>query len=64
MLAKEDTRHAMQRGIAQSLEWLNGDGGKALTGTMDSLVSGMSAIFSQLSTLMQAELEIQTASIN
>lgn len=64
LLAEEDTRHAMQRGIAQSLEWLNGDGGKALTGTMDSLVSGMSAIFSQLSTLMQAELEIQTASIN
>lgn len=64
LLAEEDTRNAMQRGIAQSLEWLNGDGGKALTGTMDALVSGMSAIFSQLSTLMQAELEIQTAEIN
>lgn len=41
-----------------------GDGGKALTGTLDTLVSGMSAIFSQLSSLMQAELEIQTAAIN
>lgn len=54
----------MERGIADSLEWLNSDGGKALTGTLDTLVSGMSAVFSQLSTMVQAELEIQTASIN
>ena len=39
-------------------------GGKALTGTLDTLVSGMSAVFSQLSSLMQAELDIQTAEIN
>lgn len=64
LLAEEDTRNAMEKGIADSVEWLNGDGGKALTGTLDTLVSGMSAIFSQLSTMMQAELEIQTASIN
>lgn len=64
LLAEEDTRNAMERGIAASVEWLQGDGGKALTGTLDTLVSGMSAIFSQLSSLMQAELEIQTAAIN
>ena len=64
LLAEEDTRNAMERGVADSLEWLNSDGGKALTGTLDTLVSGMSAVFSQLSTLMQAELEIQTAAIN
>lgn len=64
LLAEEDTRNAMERGIADSVEWLNGDGGKALTGTLDTLVSGMSAVFSQLSSLMQAELEIQTAEIN
>ncbi len=64
LLAEEDTRNAMERGVADSLEWLNSDGGKALTGTMETLVSGMSAVFSQLSTLMQAELEIQTAEIN
>ena len=38
LLAEEDTRNAMQRGIAASLEWLNGEGGKALTGTIDTLV--------------------------
>lgn len=64
LLAEEDTRNAMERGIADSVEWLNGDGGKALTGTLDTLVSGMSAVFSQLSSLMQAELDIQTAEIN
>ena len=64
LLAEEDTRNAMEKGIADSIEWLNSDGGKALTGTLDTLVSGMSAVFSQLSSLMQAELEIQTASIN
>lgn len=64
LLAEEDTRNAMERGIADSVEWLNSDGGKALTGTLDTLVSGMSAIFSQLSTMMQAELEMQTAEIN
>ena len=64
LLAEEDTRKAMEKGIAKSIEWLNGDGGKALTGTLDTLVSGMSAIFTQLSSLMQADLEIQTAAIN
>ena len=64
LLAEEDTRNAMEKGIADSIEWLNSDGGKALTGTLDTLVSGMSAVFSQLSSLMQAELEIQTAAIN
>ena len=64
LLAEEDTRNAMEKGIDASIEWLNSDGGKALTGTLDTLVSGMSAVFSQLSSLMQAELEIQTALIN
>lgn len=44
-------------------EWLDSDGGKAITGAMDTLVSGMSSIFSQLTSLVQAELEIQTAAI-
>ncbi len=64
LLAEEDTRNAMERGVADSVEWLNSDGGKALTGTMDTLVSGMSAVFSSLSSMVQAELEMQTAAIN
>ncbi|MCH5299648.1 MAG: hypothetical protein J1E96_07805, partial [Ruminococcus sp.] len=64
LLAEEDTRNAMQKGIDASVEWLNSDGGKALTGAMNSLVNGMSAVFTQLSSIIQAELEIQTAAIN
>lgn len=60
----EKTKNSMQKAIADSVEWLNGDGGKAVTGTLDTLVSGMSSIFSGLSSLMQAELDIQTAAIN
>jgi len=62
--SEADTRNAMEKAVASSVEWLNGDGGKAVTGTMSTLVSGMSSIFSGLSTMMQAELELQTAAIN
>lgn len=58
-----DTKNAMARAVGDSLEWLESDGGKALTGTMDTLVSGMASVFSLLSSLIQAELEIQTAAI-
>ena len=64
LLAEKDTRNAMEKGVADSVDWLNSDGGKAITGTLDTLVSGMSATFSQLSSLIQAELEMQTTAIN
>ena len=63
-LAEADNRNRAQRMTDDFVEWLDSDGGKAITGTMDTLVSGMSAIFSQLSSIMQADLQIQTAAIN
>lgn len=63
-LSAEEEGNALKRGIAKSLEWLESDGGKAITGTLSTVTSGMSAIFSQLSSMMQADLEIQTAQIN
>lgn len=63
LLAEEDERNRMQRAIADSVEWLNGDGGKAMQGAISTLTSGMGAIFSSLSSLVQAELEIETAAI-
>lgn len=45
-------------------KWMESDMGKAVTQSADTLISGMSSIFSGLSSLIQAELEIQTASIN
>ncbi len=61
--AEEDTRNSMERAIDASTEWINGDGGKAMKGALDALVSGMSSVFSQLTSLVDSELEIQTAAI-
>lgn len=44
-------------------EWLNLDLGQAVQGSFDTLTSGMSSIFSGMTSLIQAELEIQTAAI-
>ena len=63
-LAEKDNRNRVERMTDDIVEWLDSDGGKAVTGTIDTLVSGMSAIFSQLSSMMQADLQIQTAEIN
>ncbi len=63
LLAEEDERNRMQRAVADSVEWLNGDGGKAMKEAISTLTSGMSSIFSQLSSLVQSELEIETAAI-
>ena len=63
LLSEADERNRMQRAIADSVEWLNGDGGKAIQGAISTLTSGMGAIFSSLSSLIQAELEIETAAI-
>ena len=64
LLSEEDTRNAMEKAIGDSAAWLESDGGKALTGSLSTLTSGMSSIFSQLSTSIQADLEMQTAAIN
>ena len=44
-------------------EWLNSDLGQTVQGSFDTLTSGMSSIFSGMTSLIQAELEIQTAAI-
>ena len=61
--AEEATRNSMERAIDESTEWINGDSGKAMKGALDTLVSGMSSVFSQLTSLVDSELEIQTAAI-
>ena len=63
-LAEEDNRNALEKMNAELAEWLESDGGKAVMQSFDTIMSGMGAIFSQVSSLVQAELEIQTAAIN
>ena len=64
LLAEEDTRNSAQRAVDASVEWLNSDGGKAMQGAISTLTSGMGAIFSSLSSLVQSEMEIQSAAIS
>lgn len=52
-------KEAMQ-GLA---EWFNSEGGKAFTGAFNVMVSGMSNIFSGLTSLIQAECDIQVAAV-
>ena len=59
----EEDRNALEKWNQEVLDWLNGDGGKAVTKSVEALTDGMSSIFTQLSSLVQAELEIETAAI-
>ena len=56
--------NGMQRATHAVVEWLDSDGGEAILESFDAVVSGMGAVFSGLSDIVQAELEIQTAAIN
>lgn len=46
------------------MDFLESDFGQAISGSLDTLVSGMSSLFQQLTSIIQAELEIQQASID
>ena len=50
--------------ILKSAEWLQSEGGQALTQSMSMVISQMGAIFSQLTSYIEAETQIQTAAIN
>ena len=59
----QDSLNAVQKINADITEWMDSDGGKAVMKSFDSVVSGMGGIFSQLSSLVQSELEMKTADI-
>ena len=46
------------------MDFLENDFGQAISGSLDTLVSGMSSLFQQLTSIIQAELDIQQASID
>ena len=58
-----EQENSFRSAIDSSVEWLQSDGGQAMVQTFDMLVSQMSQIFSSLSEIVQAELDIQTAMI-
>ena len=59
----DTSRNFLQNMTEDITEWLNSDLGQAVQGSFDTLTSGMSSIFSGMTSLIQAELEIQTAAI-
>lgn len=58
-----EQENAFRSAIDSSVEWLQSDGGQAMVQTFDMLVNQMAQIFSSLSDIVQAELDIQTAKI-
>lgn len=65
-MAQQDaasTMGAFRSGIQQSVEWLNSDGGQAVQGALSTLTQGMGELFSGISSLVEAELEIECAAI-
>lgn len=59
----EESFNAIEKANAELAEWLQSDGGKAVTESFGMIMSGMSAIFSQISSIVQSNLEMETAAI-
>ncbi|MBP5688958.1 MAG: phage tail tape measure protein [Muribaculaceae bacterium] len=62
-LNEEDNINFMQKFNKDAQEWLESDVGKAVTKSIDAVSSGMSSLFSQLHSLMQAEMEMEVAAV-
>ena len=59
----DDNKNFLEEWTGDMQEWLQSDMGKAVTGSLEVISSGMSSIFQQLSSLVQAECDIQVAAI-
>lgn len=59
----KELKHSFRGAIDDSIAWLESDAGKAMTESFSTIVNQMGAIFSGLSDIIQAELDIQTAKI-
>ena len=58
-----DDKNFLEQWNDDMQEWLQSDLGKAVTGSLDVITSSMSSIFTQMTSLIQAETELQTAAI-
>lgn len=59
----DDNKNFLEEWMESTTEWLQSDMGKAVTGSLEVISSGMASIFQQLSSLIQAETDIQVAAI-
>lgn len=58
------TKNGMEKANEKLANWLESDAGQAVTQSFSIVMSGMGEIFSGVSSLVQAELEKETAAIN
>ena len=58
------TKNGMEKANEKLANWLESDAGQAVTQSISTVMSGMGEIFSGVSSLVQAELEKETAAIN
>ena len=59
----ESNKNFLEEWTEDMQEWLQSDMGKAVNGSLEVISSGMSSIFQQLSTIVQAEADTQVAAI-
>ena len=57
------TKNGMEKANEKLANWLESDAGKAVTQSFSTVMNGMGEIFSGVSSLVQAELEKETAAI-
>lgn len=58
------TKNGMEKANDKLAKWLESDAGQAVTQSFSTVMSGMGEIFSGVSSLVQTELEKETAAIN
>lgn len=58
-----DAKNSLEDFSRRAVEWMESDGGKAFTGTLEQVTSIMGSIFTQLQDLIQAEIELETSAI-
>lgn len=58
------TKNGMEKANEKLANWLESDAGQAVTQSFSTVMSGMGEIFGGVSSLVQAELEKETAAIN
>lgn len=60
---QQENENFLQKWVDSSQKWLEGELGQAVTKSFDIISSGMKNIFSQLTTIITAEAEIESAKV-
>lgn len=58
-----ENENFLQKWVSSSQEWLEGELGQAVTKSFDVISSGMRSIFSQLTTIVSAEAQVESSKV-